>query len=362
MRKTRVLHLELDEQLGGIESFLYNLYTEIDRDRIQFDFITRSENPAKGNELRELGANIYILPSYNRPLRYMKELDRVISKGHYDVVHIHKNSAAVIFPFYVTRKHKDIRVFVHSHNTQPSIRGITSVLHEINKTFLYKNSDEHFACSKIAGEWLYGGRDSFSVLRNGIITSKYKFDEEKRKRKRQELSISDDAFVIGNVGRFTEQKNQKRLVELFEEFHKHIANSYLLLVGDGNLRNKIELYIDTNKIENVKFLGIRDDIPDLMMAMDAFVMPSLYEGLPIVGVEAQAAGLDLYLSDTISRETGLLNSVKWFDLNETNQEIVKRIQIHKVSADERMQRNNEIKIQGYDINQTAQILLKKYEE
>lgn len=362
MRKIRVLHLELDGHLGGIESFLYSLYSMIDRNKVHFDFITRSDNPAKGCELKKIGARVVKISSYKHPIKYMRDLDRVIEEGNYDVIHIHKNSAAMILPFLITRKHKNIKVFVHSHNTQPSVNGMASMLHKLNKRFLYNSADEHFACSQVAGEWLYGKNSSFSILRNGIITSKYRFEQEKRKAKRKELNIPDDAFVLGNVGRFTEQKNQKRLVDIFEEFQKSAENSYLILVGDGSLREKIELYTNEKKIKNIIFLGVRSDIPDIMMAMDAFVMPSLYEGLPIVGIEAQAAGLDLYLSNTISKETELLNSVIWFDLNETNQNIVKKISVRTVSERERLLRNNEVKSQGYDIEQTAAELLGRYEE
>ena len=362
MRKIRVLHLELDGHLGGIESFLYSLYSAIDRNKVHFDFITRADNPAKGCELKQLGARIIKISSYNHPLKYMKDLDRVIEEGNYDVIHIHKNSAAIILPFLVTRKHKNVKVFIHSHNTKPSVDGIAFLLHKLNKRFLYNSADEHFACSLVAGEWLYGKKGNFSVLRNGIITSIYQFDKEMRKVKRQELNIPEDAFVLGNVGRFAEQKNQKRLVDIFEEFQKYVENSYLILVGDGSLRKKIELYTNEKKIKNIKFLGVRNDIPDIMMAMDAFVMPSLYEGLPSVGVEAQAAGLDLYMSNTISKETELLNSVTWFYLKETDQNIVKKINMKVSSERERLLRNNEVKKQGYDIEQTARELLSRYEE
>ena len=362
MKKIRVLHLELDGHLGGIESFLFSLYSVIDRNKVHFDFITRTDDPAKGSEFEELDARIIKISSYDHPLKYMKDLDKVLADGNYDVVHIHKNSAAIILPFLVTRKHKDVKVFVHSHNTQPSVNGLASLLHKLNKRFLYNSADEHLACSKVAGEWLYGKSSNFGVLRNGIITNKYRFDENKRKAKRKELNIPEDAFVLGNVGRFAEQKNQIRLVDIFEEFRKRVNDSYLILIGDGCLREKVELYTKEKDIKNIKFLGVRNDIPDLMMAMDAFVMPSLYEGLPIVGVEAQAEGLELYLSDTISKETELLNSVTWFSLDEKDEDIAKRIKHRTISKKERLFRNNEVKRQGYDIEQTARELLSRYEE
>ena len=361
-KKIKVLHLELDEHLGGIESFLYNLYSTIDREKVQFDFVSRSDNPAFKSELTNLGANIFTVNSYKRPLKYMHNLEQIIKNGDYDVIHIHKNSAANVLPFCVTNKLKNVRVFVHSHNTKPSVNGCASVLHNINKKYLYNSANKHFACSQVAGEWMYGKNIKFRVLRNGIITSKYRFNEEKRKDKRQELNIPNSAFVVGNVGRFAEQKNQKRLVEVFDEVKKLNPNIYLLLIGDGNLKEKIQLYVKEKNIANVKFLGVRNDIPDLMMAMDAFIMPSLYEGLPIVGVEAQAAGLNLYLSNTISKETQLLDSVKWFDLNESNKRIAESIKIEMIDDEERKSRNDDVKNNGYDIEQTAKELLYEYEE
>lgn len=360
-RKIKILHLELNEHIGGIESFLYNLYCSIDREKIQFDFVSRSDNPAFKTNLINLGANLYKIHSYKKPLNYILDIDMIIKKGDYDVIHIHKNSAANILPFLVTNKYKNIKVFVHSHNTKPSVGGITFLLHNINKAFLYNSADKHFACSQIAGEWLYGEKKEFEVLRNGIITSNYKYDENKRKKKRRELNISDKAFVIGNVGRFVEQKNQKRLVDIFGQLKKTKHQElYLLLVGDGALKEKIQSYVNENNIKNIKFLGVRNDIPDLMMAMDAFIMPSLYEGLPVVGIEAQAAGLNLYLSNTISRETELVNSVNWFDLNESNEEIAEKIVIETVNEEKRKKRNDEVKKMGYDIEQTANEIKKIY--
>lgn len=358
MKTIRVLHLELDEHLGGIESFLYNLYSEIDRKKVQFDFISRSDNPAMGSELKELGAKIYKVSSYRNPLRYMSDLEDIIKKGNYDVIHIHKNSAAVILPFLVTRKYKEIRVFVHSHNTKPSVGGLSFVLHNINKRFLWYSADEHFACSKVAGKWLYGKHKEFIILKNGIITQKFKYDKNIRKLKRKELGIPEDAFVVGNVGRFTEQKNQRRLIDIFYEFLKKEANSWLLLVGDGKLRNSVEEYTNKIHLKNVYFLGVRKDIPQLMMAMDCFVMPSLYEGLPIVGIEAQTTGLQMLVADTVSEETKIVDQFTWFSLEESNEQIAQKINM-TVSYDRSLLADDVI-YQGFDMKQTALELERYY--
>lgn len=360
MKKIQVLHIELDQHLGGIESFLYNLYSKIDRDKIQFDFITRSENPAKGKELEALGAKVYKVQSYNKPISYMGELNRVISEGKYDVVHIHKNSAANILPFIVTKMHKEVKVFVHSHNTKPSVEGIPYLLHEINKKFLWNNSDYHFACSKVAGEWLYGPNKKFDVLKNGIAVENYKFSEKRRSEKRKQLGIADDEFVIGNIGRFTLQKNQKRLVDIFENYSKRNSKCRLIFIGDGELKESVQKYTIELGMENVDFLGIREDIPELLMAMDLFVMPSLYEGLPIVGVEAQATGLRVLAADSVSKETKIINEFEFFSLNEENNIIADRIVGYMKKSYNREQANSIVENAGYNMTETARKLMDMY--
>lgn len=361
MGKVRVLHLELDCHLGGIESFLFNLYNQIDRDKVQFDFVTRAEKPAMASELEKLGARIYKVPSYHNPIEYMKKLDSIIENG-YDVVHIHKNSAAIVLPFIVAHRHPNVRVFAHSHNTSPSIGGATQVLHLINKGVLWKCSDEHFACSQVAGEWMYGANRNYTVLKNGINTSNYRYEDKRRLIKRKELGIEESTFVIGNVGRFTEQKNHKRLVQIFEEILRTHDDSILMLIGDGEQRKMVEGYCkERNLIEHVRFLGIRKDIADLMMAMDAFMMPSIYEGLPIVAIEAQSAGLPLYLSDTISKETNITNSVQWFSLEEDNKSIADKICIEQRTAQRRVEQNTKVRAAGFDMKETADYLCRKYQ-
>ena len=361
MKKIKVLHLELDEHLGGIESFLYNLYAQIDKEKVQFDFVTRFNNPAKGDELKKLGANIYKVSSYKNPVKYMLDLKKIIKKENYNIVHIHKNSAAVIFPFLITREFKDIRVFVHSHNTKPSIGNVSKILHKMNKCFLYKSADEHFACSKVAGEWLYGNKKSYVVLRNGIVAENFLFDKKVREITRNEFNISDNDFIMGHIGRFTDQKNHDLLIDIFYEFQKIKSNAYLWLIGDGE--NKDEIYkkvLELGIQDKVIFLGIRNNVNELLMAMDAFVMPSVYEGLPISAIEAQATGVETFLSDTISKETEISTIVNWFS-NEWDNKLIAKLIFDKCNVrSNRLQANKEIIENGFDMKETAQILLEYY--
>lgn len=359
MEKVKVLHLELDAHMGGIESFLYNLYSQIDREHVQFDFVTRSNCPAMESELRKLGAKIYRVSSYKKPLTYMRDLNTVIENG-YDVIHVHKNSAAVILPFIVAHKHKNIRVFVHSHNTRPSVNGISKALHMLNKGILWRYSDEHFACSEVAGKWLYGNK-KFTIIRNGIVAEKFRFTDSQRIKKRNELSLEEDSFVIGHVGRFTYQKNHWFLIDIFNEVSRMKEKSILLLIGEGENREKIECKVKELGLgDKVRFLGNRSDIPQLLMSMDAFVMPSLYEGLPISAVEAQATGVNTFLADTISKETELSSAVTWFSIDDKASDIAKIIIEKCKKENDRLLCNAEVIKAGFAMENTAKMLQDAY--
>lgn len=357
-KKVRVLHLELSENIGGIEVFLLNLYSVINRDKVKFDFVSCSKKPAFEKELKEIDADIFKISNTKNIIKCLYELNDLLKRGDYDVIHIHKNSAAVILPFLVARKYKNLRVFVHSHNTRPSVGKISYILHKINKKILWTHSDEHFACSRVAGEWMYGNKKDFKVIKNGIIVRNYMFNENDRISLRKELGIPNDAMVIGNIGRFVRQKNQKRLIEIFKDYNNYNENSYLLLVGEGELRENLEKYVNILEIKNVIFTGVRNDIPKIMMAMDAYVMTSLYEGLPIVGVEAQATGLKMVVADTVSKETKIIDDFSWFSLEEKNEEIIKKI--GKLDTDKRKKANIRVMESGFDMENTARYLLKKY--
>ena len=361
-RKIRILHFELDRNPGGIESFLLNMYSRIDRERFQFDFVTRYDNAARSEELKALGAKVYKVHSFRHPIRYYHDIKMVLSK-EYDIVHIHKNSAANIIPIYAAKSVKGVKIIVHSHNTSPSVGGLSNILHRLNRKKLWKLSDEHVACSEVAGKWLYGNNKGFKIIRNGIETDKFAYNELLCKKVRKELSIPVDAFVCGHVGRFTEQKNHEYLLKIFSEIWKKNKNSYLLLIGGGPLEDKMKSIVKTENISNVKFLGLRSDVNKVMQCVDCFIMPSLYEGLPIVAIEAQAAGCKVYLADTISKQTKITDSVEWFSLNDALDDVANRI-IKSGKIYDRAYENEIVKNAGYDAKEAAinleEIYLKMY--
>lgn len=353
--KIKILQFELDENPGGIETFLLNVYSNIDKEKYQFDFITRSSNPAKAEELKKLGAKIYRVSSYKNPVKYILEIRKILSEG-YDIVHINKNSAANILPFIIAKKYSNTKVIAHSHNTMPTVSGATKTLHFINRSTLYRLSDVHLACSNEAGKWLYSGRP-YKVIANGIDCSIYKFSESVREEYRNKLGL-ENSFAILNVGRFTDQKNHKRLIEIFKEILKQRENSKLVLIGTGPLKSQIKESANSlGLLDKVIFLEKRNDVSKIMMACDCFIMPSLYEGLPFAAIEAQASGLPVFLADSISRETAVTDSVKWFSLSESNHAIAGLIKPQSVDRNEM---NLEVMNSQYNIRNTVSKLEEIY--
>ena len=358
----KILHIALTDHMGGIETFLLNLYRNIDRERFRFDFISQSEHPAFEEQFQKLGAHIFPLPfSYRRPNRYCRDLAKIIRSGCYRIVHIHKNSAADLLPFLVCRRLGIKTVIAHAHNTSSNFGTAANLLHGINKQFLPLLYTDAFACSRPAAEWLFprSKLGKVKIIKNGINADVYAFRPEIRGEVRRRMKLTN-RFVVGHVGRFVSQKNHGFLIDIFHSVYQKNPRAILMLVGAGKLESAIQAKARQLGIENsVLFLGERSDIPRLMQAMDVFVLPSLYEGLSIASVEAQAAGLPCVISDTVTKEIALTDSVKFLSLSEPPEIWAERIL--KLGRNEN-RNTGEVKIHeaGYDITKTAEYLEKFY--
>ncbi|HIY00413.1 MAG TPA: glycosyltransferase family 1 protein [Candidatus Blautia faecipullorum] len=362
MEKIRVLHLELDSHLGGIESFLRNLAAQTEGSPVESDYVTSVGNPALQEELQRLGGRIFRAAPHRRIIRYCRDINRLIQSG-YDIIHIHKNSAANILPVLLAKKNRKA-VIVHSHNTRPSVGGAARLLHFLNRGYLSRAADIRFACSQEAGRWMFGN-DDFEIVHNGIITDRFLFDREKREQKRKELGIGEKTVVIGHIGRFTEQKNQEALVEIFRRLCQRRPDAVLLLAGDGKRKAVVQRRAEETGLgKKVIFAGVRADIPELLMGMDAFVMPSRYEGLPLSAVEAQASGLPVILSDTISGDTEITDGVSWFSFKEPPEAAAELIweQVQKTTDKKRTERNQMVRGGGYHMEDTAKRILEIYQK
>ena len=363
MEPIRVLQVVTIMNRGGLETMLMNYYRKIDRSKVQFDFMVhRSERGHYDDEIEKLGGKIYrMLPI--RPGNYHKyfgQLDKFFHEHkEYKVVHSHMNENSEFVLKAAKKANIPCRI-AHSHlaDLKLDYKYVFRIYARMN---LKDNITDYFTCSKRAGEWLFGKEINNSgqviTLNNAVDSEKFQFNNDIRNKVRKELGI-EFKKVIGHVGRFNPQKNHEFLVDVFNEIHKKDKNTVLLLVGEGDLCSKIKEKVKLLGIEDsVKFLGVREDISDLMQAMDLFLFPSLFEGLAVVLVEAQAAGLKCITSTGVTEESNICGDVEFIDLN-----LEAKVWADKILKMNWSKSNNMRKIieSGYDAATNVKFLTKFY--
>ncbi|WP_290033373.1 glycosyltransferase [Ligilactobacillus cholophilus] len=289
----------------GRMSVIMNIYRNLDRNQIQFDFLTASEGKESyRKEIQQLGGKVYLIKD-NLSFKTMRSYtDEILSENDYQYIHYHAISpwGCVLD---IAHKH-NVKVITQSHATEFSEKRIKRIRNRIFSMNIVKDSDKLVAVSPEAGEKLFG-KHPFEYIPTWIDKDKYKFSDEKRKQIRMSLGLTDCDILIGHVGRFDLQKNHKFLIQTFEKMVNQNTNYHLMLIGNGNLKSKIENYIKENKIRNVHLIGVTNKVADHYSAMDIFWLPSLYEGLPTVSLEAQANGLPVIASNKITHEIRLGN-------------------------------------------------------
>jgi glycosyltransferase involved in cell wall biosynthesis len=289
-------------------------------------------------------------------LGYCLSLSKLLKENEYDIIHIHKNSAADLSLLTIAKSLSKAKIIVHSHNTMPARpNALRKTLHIINRPVLRRLADYYFACSDVAAEWLYSSefvkKNNVEIVKNGIITKDYTYSPNKREQIRSELGLKNK-FVIGNVGRFTPQKNHKFLIDILKEFN---SDTVLVLVGVGELMEDVKSYAKNAGVEDrVLFLGERNDVALLLQAMDVFAMPSLYEGLPVSCVEAQASGLPVLLSDNTSRMCSITSNVKYISIDNVDN-WCKAMNDVKDNFERKSQIDSLVKA-GYDMDTTAEFM------
>ena len=361
----RVLQVFAEMNRGGAETMIMNLYRHIDRAKIQFDFIVHTnEKCAFDEEIEQLGGIIYRVPRYvgKNHFEYKDAWQNFfISHPEYKIIHGHVRSTASLY-LKVAKKHGLITI-AHSHNTS-SGNGISSVVKNILQYPIRHTADYFLACSEAAGKWLFGdtvvSRSNFKVLVNAIETDRFSFNNHSRDAIRNEFGI-ENKYVIGHVGRFHPQKNHEFIIDVFKSVHNKVNNSVLLLIGDGALKESIQMKVRKEKLENsVIFAGVRSDVPDIYQGMDLFLFPSLFEGLGIVVVEAQAAGLNCIVSNQIPDEAIITNLVEKVSLVKSPEDwaevVLKKINYKRKDTSELL------KASGYDIKDSVKWLENYYLE
>lgn len=306
----RVLQVLGGLNRGGAETMVMNLYRDIDRNKIQFDFIKHTESKcAYDDEIKELGGRIYSIPKYKvyNHFQYKKAWNNFFKKHpEYKIIHGHVRSTATIY-LKIAKKY-GLYAIAHSHSTS-SGKGIKAIIKNMLQFRIRYITDYFMGCSKEANEWLYGKKIANSekciILHNAIDVEKYTYNEDIRNKLRKELNIKEDEMVVGNIGRFSYMKNHKFLIDIFEKLCK-TENCKLLLVGDGELKNDIQNIVKNKHLESkVIFTGVRSDVNEILQAMDIFVMPSIFEGLPVTLIEAQASGVPSLITNIITKEVDI---------------------------------------------------------
>lgn len=349
---------------GGVEAIVMNYYRNIDRNKIQFDFICDKDSTnIPYDEIESLGGKVILIPPYQKPFKYHKELKSILKENKYEIVHSHINTMSVFPLFAAWCAKKPVRI-AHSHSTTNKKEWKKYLMKQFLKHFSKLFATHYMCCSELAGRYQFANKTydqgKVYLLNNAIELNKFKFDENVRKKKRRELGIDQNTLVIGHLGRFVPVKNHRFLIEVFNEIYKQNKNSVLLLAGQGPLLKEIKEKVNNlGLIDSVKFLGQRNDANELYQAFDVFLLPSLYEGLPVVGVEAQASGLLCFLSSNMTKETKVLDSTIIMSLQNTPEEWANNI-LDKASAFERKDTKKEIVINNFNIEIEANKLERYY--
>lgn len=357
----RVIRILVIPLLGlkyeGITSVIYNYCSNMDKSDMDISFLAGNEVPIELKKRFDKIGKIIQVPNRKKNLmRYIVALSKILDDNCYDIVHIHGNSGTMALEALLSKIYKVKNVVVHCHNTTCSYPILNRVLIPIMK----KMSNHLIACSDTAGKWLYG-HSKYIVLNNAIDLRHFQYNNSVRSECRLELNLTNE-FVVGHVGHFTEQKNHEFLIDVFAEFHKYIPNSKLVLISDGPLLEGIINRVKSFGLDNaVMFLGRRSDVNRLYQAMDLFILPSLWEGLPVVVIEAQAAGLPLVVSSNVTKEAKCTKRTFYEDIVEGPECWAQKIvNIHQMNFNRESNIFEDMREGGFDIKFEAEKLRKIY--
>lgn len=319
----RILVYGMTNNRGGIESYLMNYFRNLKRKQIVFDFITEHRNIAYSEEIKQLGSRVYYIPSRRDGLiKHMLAIRKILqSHNEYDTVYFNILSASEVFTVLAAAGVRNVKKIVHSHNN--AVKSINR--HRILRPLLIGLSDVKLACSEDAALFMFGKKcmrdNKVTIINNAIDLQKYRYRPEVRKKMRDAFHISTNTYVIGHIGRMCYQKNTLFLIEIFNKIHMKDPEALLLLVGEGEDREQVEELIKKYDLKNnVLLLGMRNDVENLLQMMDVFLLPSRFEGLGIVLIEAQAAGLTCVCSDSFGDAANISKTIKYYSLDHLPEE------------------------------------------
>lgn len=349
----RIIHIVGAMAPGGFENFIMNVYRKIDRTKVQFDFIVhKKKDNAYDEEIESLGGKLYYVTRKSKnPVKNFLEIRNVIKKNGYTTVCRHSDSAFTVVDLLAAKLGGAGKRIMHSHSTTTG----NVKIHNFFRKWMGIVPTHRFACSKAAGQWMFGERD-FTFVPNAIDTTEYLYDEKTRLEMRKEWNV-EDKNVYGHVGNFVYAKNHTFLLDVFKEITLRDEKAVLFLVGEGELREEIEKKIRELALQDKVILtGRRKDVIRFLQMFDLFLFPSVYEGLPVSMVEAQCSGLSCLMSDSITDEILLTDCVKQMCLKETTDTWAKTAMemIEESKRNKRVSRDEEIKKAGYGIDKLVE--------
>lgn len=355
----RIVEIVCGLQNGGVETMLYNYLYNIDKTNYKIDIITHGKsNEITKKRFEDIGCKIIeITPKKTNLRRSLKELYSYLKEGNYDIVHTHMNINNSI-PLVFAKILKISKRISHSHASKNTRQYLKKIYEQINKFIIRIFANQYIACGEEAAIYLYGKKMFFNhkvtILKNAIDLEKYKYNDKMRKKIRDKYGIKDNNILLGHVGRFTYQKNHIFLIELLKRLNN--PNFKMMLIGDGELKPKIIEKVNEYQLnDSVIFLENISNMYDYLSAMDIFLLPSNFEGLPLVGVEAQANGVKCLFSSNIDKRLKINSNVKMLDL--VLEEWVKECKI-----EERIDSEKKLREHGYDIKEQAKKLSYIYDK
>lgn len=346
---------------GGVESFLMNYYRHIDRNRVQFDFIIDSDSPNREliPEIESLGGRVFEVPPYQELNKYLPDLEHLFRWQAWDVVHSQINTLSVFPLMAAKRAGVPVRI-AHSHTALTEESITRDALKLVLRRFANVFPTHRMACGIEAGKWLFGPDAVFLVVPNAIELKRFQFNPEVRRRIRQQLGIKADELVLGHIGRFMKQKNHSFLIDVFAQIARFDETAHLVLAGAGPLEGEIKHKVAQLGLDSrVHFLGQRSDTECLYQAFDVFALPSLFEGFPVVAIEAQASNLPCLFSDSITQEAVLGDAVKTLPINSA--EALWAESFWDLAGSTNRAKNIEAITNSFCIDNAAETLVSEYE-
>lgn len=354
----RVLQVGMTQNIGGVESYLMQQFRHLDKKKIIYDFVNVKDESkiAFEDDIQAAGGHVFEIKSRrSNPIRHYWQWYRLmirIAKDYHAIV-INSNDLFYVFPLLIAKLFGIPQRIMHSHTSgsEKEMGYLRSALIFVNKFILRYCATQYFACSRSAGVWMFGENTPVTIIHNAIETDRFIFDLNKREKLRKKLKV-ENVFVIGHVARFSYAKNHMFLIEIFKIFHDRHPNSILWLIGgavdDGSLFRRAKKKVHEFHLEDaVRFMGMRKDVADLYQAMDCFVLPSRFEGLPIVGIEAQASGLPCIMSKNITEEVKITDLMEFASLARPEEWVEK---LERTMETQRGNTGQEIIDAGYDID------------